>query len=152
MKVAFYKGRTRLFDKAVQWWTRAPYSHCELVFSSDVAGLSECASSSFIDHGVRVKGIVLDPAKWDVIDVPWADPQAARARVHASFGRRYDLLGLLGFVWPFRDNRSRLFCSEAVAEWLGLEDPWRYSPGGLAAMLRSMAAKPASVPVNDDDF
>ena len=150
MKIAFYKGRTRLFDRAVQWWTRSPYSHCELVFYTDPLGHSECASSSFLDHGVRVKWIELDPAKWNLIDLPWADAEAARAKVHASVGRKYDLLGLLGFVWPYRDDRSRLFCSEAVAAWLGLDDPWRLSPGGLAAVVRSMATRPAPVPVNDD--
>lgn len=150
MKLALYKGRTRLFDRAVQWWTRAPYSHCELVFWTDELGRSECASSSFLDKGVRVKWIKLDPANWDLVDLEWADANAARSRVHASLGRKYDLLGLLGFVWPFRNSRSRLFCSEAVAEWLGLDEPWRYSPGGLASMARSLATVLAAVPADEE--
>ena len=31
VKIAFYKGKSRLFNKVVSWWTRGPYSHTELV-------------------------------------------------------------------------------------------------------------------------
>lgn len=150
MKLAMYKGRTRLFDRLVQWWTRAGYSHCELVFQTDPLGRSECASSSWMDSGVRVTWITLDPARWDVVDLPTADDQAARAWVHAHMSQGYDLLGLLGFVWPRRDDATRWFCSEACAAALGLPDPWRYSPGTLAALVPLLARLVPPVIPNDE--
>lgn len=139
MQLAFYKGRTRLFDRAVQWWTRSPYSHCELVLSTDSRGVATCASSSYIDGGVRIKHIALDPAKWDVIDLAGFDAARSAKWFDAHAGQRYDLAGLLGFVLPFtRDDTTRWFCSEACAAALALSDPWRYSPGSLAALIASI--------------
>lgn len=140
MKLAFYRGHRRLFDRLVQWWTRAEYSHCELVLAERDDGLSECASSSFLDGGVRLKLIRLAPEKWDIIDID-GDAEAARAWFHQHIGNRYDLLGLLGFIWPRKDDQSRWFCSEAVAASIGLTEPWRYSPGGLAAVAQSLVNK-----------
>lgn len=31
IEIAFYKGRTRWLDRVIQWWTKGPYSHCEVV-------------------------------------------------------------------------------------------------------------------------
>lgn len=69
MQVAFYKGRKRLFNRLTSWWLRGAYSHCELLLGTDPLGRTICASSSFMDGGVRVKHMVLDPAHWDVINV-----------------------------------------------------------------------------------
>jgi len=145
MQLALYKGRTRLFDRAVQWWTRSTYSHCELVFSTDRNGESVCGSSSYLDGGVRIKNMVLDPTKWDIVDLPGFDAVRASKWFDVHAGQRYDVLGLFGFVLPFmRDDRSRWFCSEACAAAIGLGDAWRYSPGALAALAKSQAASPAT--------
>lgn len=145
MQLALYKGRTRLFDRAVQWWTRSTYSHCELVFSTDSHGVSMCGSSSYLDGGVRIKNMALDPAKWDLMDLPGFNPVAASTWFDVHAGERYDLLGLFGFVLPFmRDDTTRWFCSEACAAAVGLGDAWRYSPGALAALARSLAAHSAA--------
>jgi hypothetical protein len=101
--------------------------------------VATCASSSYIDGGVRIKHIALDPAKWDVVDVVGFDAARASKWFDAHAGQRYDLAGLLGFVLPFtRDDTTRWFCSEACAEALALGDPWRYSPGGLASLIASI--------------
>lgn len=53
-KVAFYKGRHRLFDRLVQWWTRGPYSHCELL----LYGLPDGTAAQFLGaNGFRVRGM-----------------------------------------------------------------------------------------------
>ena len=116
MQLALYKGRTRLFDRAVQWWTRSIYSHCELVFSTDSHGVSTCGSSSYLDGGVRIKNMALDPAKWDLVDLPGFDPVAASKWFDVHAGQRYDLIGLFGFVLPFVRDNSLLPIPD-VAAW-----------------------------------
>lgn len=134
MKIAFYRGRNRIFDKLVQWWTRSPYSHCELVLSYQLDGeASECASSSKLDGGVRVKFIDLAPDRWDLVDLPLADEGAVRDWFQLHLGEDYDIKGLLGFVGPIKGRNKKWFCSEACAAAIGYEDPWRYSPAMLAA-------------------
>ena len=132
MKIAFYKGRRKgprgWFDALVRWWTRGPYSHCELV----IDGL--CWSSSARDGGVRGKAIVLG-ANWDVFDVP-GDEAKALAWFQAHKGARYDVAGLFGFVWrrEYGDGQ-RWFCSEACAAALGYREPWRFDPNTLAVVV-----------------
>lgn len=127
MKLACYKG-TRpglrgLFNVMVRWWLSGPYSHCELVFSDGV-----CASSSWMDGGVRFKAIDLDPAKWDIFDIN-GDEQAARQWFEQHAGQPYDVLGLLGFVWRRgTQERGKWTCGEAVAASLGKRDPHRVDP------------------------
>ena len=131
VKIAFYKGKKRVFNRLVSWWTRGPYSHTELV----IDGISY--SSSFMDGGVRAKEIVYDPEHWDVFDAPWVDAEAAIAWFKAHEGRGYDVLGLVGFVLgPVGDDKARYFCSEAVASMLGFEETWRLHPNAFAAVVR----------------
>lgn len=139
MKAAFYKstrpGMAGIYNRLVRWWERGPYSHCELVFSDDMA-----ASSSYEDGGVRLKQIDFDPAHWDFIDLPDRLEPAARGWFEAQHGKAYDLLGNMRFLLGFMsDGRDKWFCSEAVAAALGMEEPWRYGPNGLAAALRNRA-------------
>lgn len=134
MKLAFYKGPhagfAGLFDRAVRWWTRGPYSHVELVLSDGV-----CWSSSARDGGVRSKVIDLDPAKWDLVEVD-GNELAARWWFEIHRGKKYDYLGLFGFVWrTVRSPNSRWFCSEAVAASLGFTQSWRFDPNTLAVVF-----------------
>ena len=138
MQVAFYKSRHRLFNRLVCWWTRGPYSHCELVTGVDAYGYSECISASLTDGGVRLKHMRLNPAHWDLIEVG-GDVRAAHywLDMHESDG--YDTLGLLGFVWRRQTGtKTKWFCSEAIAEMLGMKESWRFDPMTLwAALSRS---------------
>lgn len=137
MQVAFYKGRKRLFNRLVSWWLRGPYSHCELIIRTDEQGRAHCLSSSFIDGGVRIKAMLLDPAHWDVVPAPaHAERNDAYSWACRNAAAGYDLLGLLGFVWRRqRGQDQRWFCSEAVADVLGFADPWRYDPCVLYSAL-----------------
>lgn len=143
MQIAFYKGtRPGLagnFNRGVRYWTHGPYSHCELVLWRRLDGLAVCASSSNTDHGVRCKEIDLDPARWDVIDIPWADRSAVVAWFVRHEGDGYDTLGLFGFIGRRGDgDQDKWWCSEACAAALGLDEPWRYCPNALAALVQSM--------------
>jgi hypothetical protein len=133
MRLAFYKGRrggfAGLFDAAVRWWTRGPYSHVELVFSDGLA-----ASASQRDGGVRFKPITFHPDRWDFVPVD-GDEDAARAWFAGHWGAAYDYAGLFGFVWrPGKGASRRWFCSEAIAAALGYGDAWRFCPNTLAVI------------------
>ena len=134
MELAFYKGKKRWSDRLIQWWTRSQFSHTEIVLGTRDDGLSECASSSWLDGGVRIKWIALHPDRWVLVDLPAdTDEQRVRQWYQEHDGAKYDLLGLLGFVLPFRTSESNWWCSESNADALGYADHWRFSPGHLAA-------------------
>lgn len=132
MKVAFYKGKGRLFNAAIRWWTQSQYSHCEMVMDN---GLS--IGSSYRDGGVRRKMIdyTTHPERWDFIDIG-PETQGRLARIESMFGMKYDLRGILGMAWrAAKEDKMKVFCSEFVATVDGLPDPWRFDPG----LLRGVA-------------
>lgn len=126
VQLALYKGQGDYFNAAVRWKTVSQYSHCELVIRG------KCYSSSLRDGGVRGKDIYLDPEKWDVYDLPWADADTALAWFVEHDGDSYgtsDLILCQAFG-VIRDGRG-VFCSEACAKALGLRGATRLSPQGL---------------------
>lgn len=141
MQIAFYKG-TRpglpgVFNRVVRWWTNGPYSHCEIVLQPLDDGMMLCASASNTEGGVRLKAIELDPGRWDLLDIPSADPSAVRQWFAVHDREGYDFLGLMGFVLRRNDGSKRLwFCSEACAAALEIPDPWRYCPNTLASVVK----------------
>lgn len=143
MRIALYKGKTRLFDRLIQWWTRSEYSHCEIIFSENGStGESYCASSSVLDGGIRFKWMVLNPAKWDIIEVEGNVERAFQWFAH-RIGTPYDLRGILGCVLRcLPPTEGRWFCSSAIAAALGWPEEWRVVPAHLknAADFRLGAA------------
>lgn len=135
VKLALRKGDTRIGARLIQWWTNSIYSHCELVIDD------LCYSSSIMDHGVRSKAIDLDPGKWDVIELPWADEATVLAYFAKTDGYSYGWFSLIAsqiFNRNQVDNDSQ-FCSEWCASALGLPNPATYSPETLADSCRYMA-------------
>ena len=135
MKIALYKG-TRpgwygLFNRAVRWWIKSPYSHIELVFSDGISG-----SSSGVDGGVRLKYINYDASRWDFIDVKNGDEVYARKYIEDRIGWKYDYIGLFGFLFrPIVGERRKQFCSEIVAGALKYRETWRFDPADVAATV-----------------
>lgn len=134
-RAAFYRGTHSgvpgIYNRAVRLWTVSDYSHVEIVFSDGV-----CASSSFMDGGVRFKTVVFDPALWDFVDLPPTLEPVAREWFTKHSGAAYDLWGNLHFLLgPVQGGKDNWFCSEAVAESLGLADSWRYDPATLFSVL-----------------
>jgi len=131
MKVAFYKAKDHLFNRLVSWWDRGPYSHCELLSEHVSGNTYVCYSSSFMDGGVRKKVIDLDPKKWDIIEID-ADEAFAKHWFESHLGCKYDVLGLVGFlIRIISGKKNRYFCSEALADSLGMKDGWRFTPNSL---------------------
>ncbi|QBP09865.1 hypothetical protein [Cupriavidus metallidurans] len=139
MQIAFYRGRKRWLDRLIQWWSRGPYSHCELVLEKAPNGTHVCASSSWVDGGVRMKAIDLSGPAWVVVDVPVSLDTVRQAEewFRRHDGEGYDILGLVGMVLRTRNRADgkRWFCSEAVAAALGWSEPWRLDPTTLNYVL-----------------
>lgn len=151
-KFAFYKGTDKPFNKLVSWKMEGPYSHCEAVFEFDPeTGLYLCASSSFMDRGIRFKDIGLNPAKWDIIDVPGIDGDDVKSwfmdhlfYVDANGQWRrtpYDVRGLVSFLIPVGHTPEGYFCDEALGAAIGLVEPHRFEPNGLACILERLGGK-----------
>lgn len=141
MRAAFYKatrpGLQGLYSRGVRVIDHGPYSHCEVVFSDGMWG-----SASFVDGGVRLKRIAVDPAHWDFLDLPSGLEAYARDWFERNVGAPYDLMGNVRFVLPWlRDSERGWFCSEALGAALRWSEPWRYGPNGAAAMVRTMYAQ-----------
>ena len=135
LQVAFYKGKTRIFNRLVSWWLNGPYSHAELILDTDSDGYAACASSSFLDGGVRLKYMRLDPEHWDIVDVD-GDKATAWAWLKEHEGDQYDTFGLLGLVWRRgKGNPDKVWCTESVAAMLGYDEPWRFDPMTLYVTL-----------------
>ena len=137
-RLAMYKGKGNLFNAFIRFWDSGIYSHCELVYSNGWA-----ASASYRDSQmVRSKVIEFDDEHWDFIDLPQELEADAIMFLKETYGTGYDLIGQLRFFWsPLHGQKKKYWCSEWVAAALGMKDPWRYGPNGLAAALSSMKVK-----------
>lgn len=126
--LALYKG-PGVFPGShlIRFWTKSPYSHCELVIGG------ECFSSSLMDGGVRQKQISLTSDKWDLIALPWANAADVLLYFAKTKGQRYDWWGLIGSQVFNRRSEApgAAFCSEWCAAALGLPNPETYSPQTL---------------------
>lgn len=140
-QIAFYKGThvgvKGWYNRLVRWWTRGPFSHVEVVFSDGA-----CGSASYVDGGVRYTSIDFNLAKWVLVPLPAALEPAARAYFDVHQGEGYDLLGNLRFLFDFLpDDPRKKFCSEAVAESLGIADGWRFDPNTLYAVATALQSR-----------
>ena len=69
---------------------------------------------------------------WYLAFRPTRSQEPALAWFRAHMGERYDWMGVLRFALPFlRQRPGKWFCSEAVAEALGVADSAGVSPGDL---------------------
>ncbi|WP_127960149.1 hypothetical protein [Serratia microhaemolytica] len=139
--LAFYKGIAA--PRSVAWladWvtrkvTRGIYSHCELVVEL-ANGEYRCYSASIRDKGVRCKVMPLPAEKWDLVPIS-ARAESVEEFFHYHRALHYDLLGAIGFVLLQRGRDDKFFCSEFCAEFLRLQESWRYHPNLLHALVSS---------------
>ena len=136
MVICFYKANQKgikgLFNRLVKWWTKGPYSHCEIWFSDGIS-----ASSSFTDGGVRFKHISYDSSKWDFLYLPSTMEPRARQWFEENNRKPYDVFGIAGFVArAITHSKNKFFCSEAIALALGFNEAWRFDPNTLYILLK----------------
>ena len=131
VQLALYKSHGTWVNRFIRWWTGSQYSHCELVINGT------CYSSSIRDGGVRGKTMALPAPSWDIIDLPWADPQMVQGWFDRHAHDRYGWLDLIlcQILGMRRDGRG-VFCSEACAAALNIPNPTRFSPQTLADECR----------------
>lgn len=126
--LALYKG-PGIFPGShlIRFWTRSPYSHCELVVGD------QCFSSSLMDGGVRQKQIALTSDKWDLVPVLWANAADVILHFNLTKDQPYDWWALIGSqIFNRRSEEAdAAFCSEWCAAALGLPNPETFSPQTL---------------------
>lgn len=148
--LAFYRTGGSVFSKLIRWWTRSPYSHCELAYLTEQGvqtGQYVCWTSSERDGGVRKKVMKLEKDHWDLVKVTL--PKSTAGKPIAWFadneGKKYDWAGIFGMAWSASgDKADRYFCSEACLTALqttgwgrGLH-PSKTSPGALYEYAQAM--------------
>lgn len=140
-----HDGLPGIVNLGIQFMDRSKYSHSELTIGHPFARVVNCYSSSGVDHGVRVKQMMLDPNKWDVVCLNHISPEQVVECFNRTRGEKYDYFGTGRFMLPFllREHPSRWFCSEWVAWVMGYEQPWRFSP----AAVHVLAIKNGGAPV-----
>lgn len=129
-KLAFYRGKYgTIWDKFICLVTGSEFSHVELCFQESVGNIGRCWSSSTYDNGVRQKWLSFNE-KWVLVDLP---SEVSEQLFIQENGKLYDYVGLLGTIVqsPWFSRQRKWFCSEIVAEALGLKDSWKYSPEDL---------------------
>jgi len=154
--LAFYRGAYGgKFDALIDAWTNGPYSHAELWLDGP-AHRARCFSSSARDGGTRYKVIDLDSGKWDAIPLPFNELDRWIIERHiAELGhRKYDWLGILGFVLPWGEHNDKdCFCSEICLHliqtrgYLLRYKAWQVSPVKLAAIAAEWWGEPVPVPL-----
>ncbi|OOS24643.1 enoyl-CoA hydratase [Moraxella pluranimalium] len=140
--LACYHGKAtkrwhRVCDAITKFFTRGKYSHCEIAVHLH-GNRYKCYSSSYRDGGVRVKVMVLDPNKWDLLPL---DVSAMQVQQYfgATRGASYDLVGALGCVAGLRQHPHKYFCSEWCFNAITrTQDGWRVSPVMLSVMAKAL--------------
>lgn len=123
MKIAFYKGKGRLMDSLIRWWTGGKYSHCELLFAD-----GHMFSSDAWTGGVRWN-TNYDLSNWDLVEIPCTSAQERTLKAWCAdlAGKKYDWLGVLWFVLPFvPESPDKWFCSELCAAGLKIIGKFPY--------------------------
>jgi len=131
IQVAFYKvnqSKITWIDKLIAWWTKGNYSHVELIIDGYMY------SSSPVDNGVRKKKHIVNINKWEYININ-ANTDNILEFFNQTKNNKYDWLGILGFILPFKDRTNKWFCSEWVSNALkisGYKNLWKLEPDKIS--------------------
>ena len=137
--IAFYKAnqsKADWQDKLIAKYTKGKYSHVEIVIDSYMY------SSSPRDGGVRRKKHIVNNEIWDYISLPIKANNILEF-YNQTKNNKYDWLGILGFILPFKDRTNEWFCSEwcsnalKIGEYkdLFIHEPSKISPNKLYDIL-----------------
>lgn len=145
--VAFYKGKGTFLDKAIRFFDKAEFSHCEVVIISELkkngkykGRCFEMYSSSPRDGGVRKKTVSgLSSEKWHLIELPQIPPASVENYFKQHEGKKYDYFGALGVIFGTPQSPKRFFCSEFCFNALKAPQKtyngWRFSPQDLFEII-----------------
>lgn len=134
--LASYKG-TRpglagVFNRLIRFFDKSSYSHSELTVGNPFTSEVDCYSSSISEGGVRVKKMKLNKERWTIQHVSWVTEEDVKEAYERTKGMGYDYVGALSVkVSLLKQIKNRFFCNEWCGKVMGIDQPWRYSPGGL---------------------
>lgn len=123
----FYKAKGNFLDKLIRLVTRSKYSHVELCIDG------YCYSSSQWDGGVRRKLINFSD-HWDKIELEVSSEHKLDMLIlfQEENGKKYDWFGAIKTAIRFvPEHEDKFFCSEIVAQALGLPKPRNWTPEDL---------------------
>jgi len=156
MKVIFYGNRFDKFpfiNSSIRWWTsslkekfngkwRDSFSHCELLFDNDMM-----FSASQYENNTRYKKHSLTGKAWVRVEIRLTTKQESLIVEFCNnhTNKKYDYLGILGFLFGNNDSPNRWFCSEIVTEALiyadyleNYIDSSRVSPNKLFKLIKEV--------------
>lgn len=119
MFVGFHKG-SGLFDRLIQWWTRGPYSHTELIFPSGERHTSiPGVGTGWQTPIIMIDGVPAARVDWTIERVD-ADEERVRSWCSEHIHDRYDWPGIFfSQLMPMKSQAgSRYWCTEANVEAL----------------------------------
>jgi len=141
IQVAFYKANQPYADwtdRLIAFYTKGKYSHTELIIDDFMY------STSPRDGKVRKKKHIYCENIWDYVEVKNIEKEKILEFFELTKGQKYDYIGILGFVIPFKDRSNEWFCSEWVSNALKIagyknlwtKEPSKISPNHLYKLLR----------------
>lgn len=150
MMVAFHNPTyPTWYDRLIRLKTNSTYVHTELLF--DEMGVKRpgfyTSFSSVIDAGSRFQDDMnFLTSEWKLVALPdkW-DWQPIYNFCSGMAHKRYDLLGILGFILPWGEHDdSDIFCSESTTDAIQYrhdgelfphQKAWMVSPGDLYKLV-----------------
>ena len=157
MQIIFYENSGNFFEKLIRFktatwkqrfngsWKKLP-SHVELLFDSGTM-----FSASQYENRTRFRAFNQNSTSWSRIDLNLdvVDEMKILNWCERHANKKYDYLGVLGFVLPFiRDSKDKWFCSEVCFEALKLNsnllhkyhnvDSAKVSPARLKEMINEL--------------
>lgn len=109
----FYRGPGRLVDKIIRWWTDSPYSHCEIVIGNLAYGASGWDNEFRVTDATK-----FNPDNWVKVLV---ESFRGTEWLNAQLGKKYDYLGIFGFLFFKVEDPKRWYCSEVAAAFLNIK-------------------------------
>lgn len=126
VRIAFYKGGSKLRHRIISWWTKSKYTHAELILPDNMTWVS---ITPFLQSKVllRVKRNY-NPEKWNIIEIPLNPREAVKIYqldqlyrfIEETQGLKYDWIGMiLSQFGPYTvKNKNKWYCSEWIAHAL----------------------------------
>lgn len=108
IEVGFYKGKGKIGNAIIRWWTKSIYSHTELVIDR-----KKWMTSASWENGVITKHRSYDPEKWDFVTLN-VDSVKLQNEHEKILKQKYDYLGIFFYQFlPFKiHNFKRWWCTE----------------------------------------
>jgi len=107
--------------KLIGFKERTKYCHVEIAFEYDhKPGTYKSVVAIGGEGDVHYKDRKFEKEHWDIMYIPVSDEQYRLAKdiCNGYIGHKYDFLGILGFIVPFKDRSDEWFCSELTSNTL----------------------------------